>query len=811
MPSSSRSAARRASAVRLLAAAALFSGAALLAAACTDSTASQIGADRSTPFVSVAANDAPNDTTLSFTVHAGDNLGLKRVLVTVTGGVVSVFDTTMTSAVTALDLPFDLTVPSSVAPGTPVIIVAQATDGAANVSPPDTLSLAVGNVAPALVIITSPASGSAAVVGKSVVLSISARSALKVARVGWLATGVASFGDSTLFATPLKDSVPVIDTLNVPSTAGTGQLTVTPFLVDSLGQRVTGNPITLNVQTAAATGSVPVVDFQVNPRIEVTDTVHVEATDPTGVTNIGYEVRTLAGVLIAADSVSSTGQITQLLERFDLSLPITTFPTSVTVSAFATNSIGTRAFALRGGVTRLDTVVVVAGVTRGLPNGGRLADGLYHPNTDRLYLTNIDRNEVEVFNLADSSFLTPIVVGSRPWGIAPWPRDRNGTMGDTLLVANSGGTNISYINLNAGTTGAEVYRYALPNIIVSTVTTELSSITGQPFQKKTEHDFSDRPQYLATTCQGPTAPGSLCGDVILVYSTTPTGGQTKPFEKKGTIRWEDLSDSTSHFFFEQAMGQGEGRADTLEIERLAALGTGSDSVLVPFLQRGVGAPLTDSAALFSVVVRIDALGFRDTTFVRNSGNFRRAVLGEGGDVDGSRALMYDATSGMQSTFVGADGTVWPIPTPVIDNGVSRAVDVSDYQGNAFADVKGVAINFDGALSAIRADSTYIIDPTLRLQGLLQTTGANAGFDFHPQNTGVNSAGNTRLAFAAAADPVIEVYDTFCFRRVGLIPVRDPIIGPIKASLRGANIVLVGATATGVVIVTVPNTLATTCP
>ena len=49
-----------------------------------------------------------------------------------------------------------------------------------------------------------------------------------------------------------------------------------------------------------------------------------------------------------------------------------------------------------------------------------------------------------------------------------------------------------------------------------------------------------------------------------------------------------------------------------------------------------------------------------------------------------------------------------------------------------ARVLGVSINFDGALSAIRADSTYLIDPTLRLQGTMQTNGGgNAGFDFHP--------------------------------------------------------------------------------
>ncbi len=797
-------------ALRPLALAALLGSAALAAAACTDSTGTQIGADRSIPLVSITASNAPNDTTLSFTVHAADNLGLKRVLVTVSGGVTAVRDTVFTSAVTSLDLPFDLSVPASVPPGTGVIVVAQATDGAHNISPSDTLVLAVGNVAPAQVVITSPGSGTPAVVGKSVQLVISARSALKVARVGWRTTGVDTLADSVALASPLPDST-VTDTtshntLTIPATSPTGQLIVTPFLVDSIGQRTLGSPITLTVQTTTTSSTGPVVNFQVNPRVEVSDTVRVDANDPTGITVLGYEVHALNGALITADSISSPGQFTFSTNQFRFNLPFTTFPDTVTVTGFATNSNGTRTFALRNGVTRFDTVVVVAGVTQPLPNGGRLADALYHPGSDRLYLTNIDRNEVEVFNLADSSFKTAINVGSRPWGIAPWPRDRNGTMGDTLLVANSGGTNISYINLNAGATGTEVYRYALPNIIVSTVTTELSSLTGQPFQKETIHDFSDRPQFLATTCRGPTTAGSLCGDVILVYSTTPTGGQTTPFENEGTVRWEDLSDSTSHFFFEQAIGQAAGRADTLKITRLAAQNTGADTTLVPFQQRAVGADPSDSTALFSVVVDIDALAFRDTTFVRNSGNFRRAILGEGGNVDGSRAIMFDVTQGLDPQFIDALGNPRPLPVPVVDRGISPAADVSDYIANNFSGVNGVAINFDGELAAIRGGATVLIDRTLRQQGVLQTTGTNAGFDFHPQNAGVDFGSINHLAFAASPDPVIEVYDTFCFKRVGVIPVRAPIVGPIKASIRGGDIVLVGATATGVVIVTVPNTL-----
>ena len=129
-------------------------------------------------------------------------------------------------------------------------------------------------------------------------------------------------------------------------------------------------------------------------------------------------------------------------------------------------------------------------------------------------------------------------------------------------------------------------------------------------------------------------------------------------------------------------------------------------------------------------------------------------------------------------------------------------------------MKGVGINFDGSLAGVRGDSTYIINPALRLQGVLGTTASNAGLDFHPLNTGPNSFPlNTRLAFAASAEPLIEIFDTHCYQRIGSIPIRDPIIGPLTAAFRQSTgqLVLVGATARGVVIAQLPNTFTTTCP
>ena len=803
-----------------------------IVAACTDTTSIDPLRDRVPPTLTLTPIGGRADTVIAFTTQAKDNLGLKTIHVQAIGAVGFVYDTTFTSAVTDIQLPFTLFASRAVPAGTPVIVTAEAVDGAGNSSGIDTLRLATGNVPPPEVRVISPTSGSSAVLGKSILVTVMGKTALKVRSLGLVTTGPVVRADSAIYSSPLLDSLTMQDTIAIPATATPGTLTITPFLRDSLGQRAQGPSITITVQTAAQINSVPVVNNYCQgsqafdnacghgKRVEVTDTVHVEADDPSGISQLGYEVRrTLGGAIDDSSTFVSNGQLTFQPHTFAMKLPYSSFPTTAYIQVFARNSNGVKAYAkLPSGIDRIDTVVVVAGVTRPLPVGGQVADALYHSTKDRLYLTNLTRNQVEVFNLGDSSFKAPVIVGSRPWGLTVWPRARAGTMGDTLLVANSGGTDISYVDLNAGASGSglEVFRYALPNIIVYSVTTVTSSTSGQPFQQRTRYDFSDRPEYVAATCIDA---GGTCTETILTYTTTPTPGQSPPFDKlNGTIRWENLTRGvtapgkldyhTSHFFFEQAKGQSQGRADTLEIVRFDANGIDS-VVLLPFRQ------LAGGTQPYSVPARLPELAFRDTTFARNSGNFLRAIFGEGGSVLGSRAIGFDASRGYETTVPNATtGAPLALPTPVTDLGVTPATAVSDFIANTFAQVKGVAINFDGSLSGIRADSTYMINPLLRLQGVLNTTASNAGLDFHPLNTGPNSFPlNTRLLFAASSEPLIEIFDTHCYQRVSSIPIRDPIIGPIKAAYRQATgqLVLVGATARGVVIAQLPNTFTTTCP
>src|SRR3954466_13291598 len=357
---------------RGFAAALLAASVSLGVAACNDTTSIDPQRDRVPPTLTLTAVGGRADTVISFTTQAKDNLGLKTIHVQAIGAVGFVYDTVFTSAVTNIQLPFTLFASRSVPAGTPVTITAEALDGAGNSSGIDTLVMATGNVPPPEVKVISPFSGSSAVLGKSILVTVMGKTAIKVRSLGLQTTGPVVRADSTIYSSPLLDSLTMQDTIAIPANAAPGTLTITPFLRDSLGQRATGPSITITVQTAAQINSVPVVNNYCTTsqafdnacghgkRVEVSDTVHVEADDPSGIAQLGYEVRSAVGGPIDDQATfASNGQLTFQPHTFAMKLPYTTFPTTAYIQVFAQNTNGVRAYAkLPSGADRIDTVVV---------------------------------------------------------------------------------------------------------------------------------------------------------------------------------------------------------------------------------------------------------------------------------------------------------------------------------------------------------------------------------------------------------------------------------------------------------------------
>ena len=204
-------------------------------------------------------------------------------------------------------------------------------------------------------------------------------------------------------------------------------------------------------------------------------------------------------------------------------------------------------------------------------------------------------------------------------------------------------------------------------------------------------------------------------------------------------------------------------------------------------------------------------------------------MGEGGTNAGfARVMAFDPTPGADTLYMAADTTACNaaglVCTGTRDRGISDAVFVRDFIGNRASSVSSIAINQNGRTMLVRADSIYAFNQTLGQTGLMRAGSGAVGMDFHPNNDfdanvrgsgGLGGAGSpsNRLVFAARPDSSIDVFDTFFYGEVTdtttlgatiPVPIRNSLIGPVRAATSGPNTLLFGLTAYGLVKVTLPS-------
>jgi len=780
---------------------------------------------------------------LTFSVSATDNLGLKDIRLTYTGGYIAVTDTVFFSTVTASSIPVHITTAALGSGGGLIRIVGHATDGAGN-SAEDTLFIFLKNVQALRVTLLAPLTGAVAGNGKYVPIRVRAVQVSGIRRVGWIVSPgqTAKNGDSVVNAgPPFPDSIDLVDSVLVTGTSGF--FVLNGFAVDSGFRSLSTLPVTVNILSVVNDVTPPQVEHFVPLRAEVGDTVTVHATDPSGISKIGFIVTDLTGAtVLAADSIglpplpapNLSGKATDVVHSFSMNIPgITTFPTQVVVHGFAVDS----AVALNRGVSgatfttisptgpaKLDTVTLVAGVTRSFPLGGKIADAIFNANLNELYLTNPSLHRVEIFQVANSSFVAnPITFGvGVPWGIALWPRDTLGAYGDTIVVADAGGTQLAIVDVRPAVRRLQ-WRQDLPNFLIETYKI-LTSAGAGTLEQITIYDVSDRPQYVATVCRP--AGGTACppDQIYALYSTTPTVSSTSPFSGKGTLRMEKLVSPTSgftpfgHLFWEIGATTANASTDTLRVEEIR--GNTSSVVL---------------SACAGVSIKLESFGLGDSTFARNSGNFKHAFFGEGGNITTSfaRVMAYDANrllqTGVFQSCISPTHSALASGFNDVDFGMSPGVNVSDFISNTGIHVASVATNFNGLTNVVRADSIYYLDSNLRLKATSCTLGVggvgcvtgspgmdmNYFHDFSPGGSCTPTCGgganvNNRLLFAARPDASIDVFDTFDGSQLlsaGVpvtIPIRDPIIGPLRVAKDATGQLLFGITAKGLVMVRLPT-------
>ncbi|MGH7482035.1 MAG: hypothetical protein ACRELV_07760 [Longimicrobiales bacterium] len=430
-------------------------------------------------------------------------------------------------------------------------------------------------------------------------------------------------------------------------------------------------------------------------------------------------------------------------------------------------------------------ITVVLGTTILLPGGGQIADAVVDSLRQRLYLSNIDRNRVEVMTLADTSFQSSIAVGSRPWGLFIGGVDpATGVMtNDTLIIANSGGTNISFVGLDAAPDALledEPKRLLTPDVSLFEAQATVDETGAERFEVEPPIGFSDRPQFLAQDSLG-----------HILFSTLPTG--TAP---DGTIRFVDTDPSgltgdqpevtlfteyaavvTEAGWFAFANVDGVFSATDASGAALTVVdhvpGFPQNQIVVTgnpktgTLQAALDATQSDYVLLEDTRWSVAEIGLSDTTFVAASGDRGEIAFGEGNTAPG-RIMVYRA----------------------VGQTISDDVEVNDLIGNASEVVNGIALNHNGSLGAARgSEGAYYFTGQdefpgeLRLQGVFQgDLGANgAGAALHPGHDQVTPSDETTLSFIGTEDMTVKIIDTFNFNEVGELAIRTSVTGPLRSS------------------------------
>ena len=703
----------------------------------------------------------------------------------------------------------------------PVLIIATARDLTGNITA-DTVTVQEGPRAS----ITNPVSGTGVAANSNLLVRINAADPTSgLDRVQLIVGGVRQ---ETITLGNLQ-GVAGIDTTVLVSTGGTqGALTLQAIAWNNNGVRGPGGIVTVNVGAAATADTQrPSVARSVAApeRAELDDSIRVvvRATDGpgTGIRRMGVVVEAIPDdpavgarsyVFTTADftpAVSGTPERTFIFtlgERF--SDQETTFPRTfgLRVHAFAvdaSNNCGASVtgalaslecdpvtinnqatFIARGAIPATIPVTGVRGSSVLLPQGGKIADAVVDVPRQRIYLSNVQNNRVEAFNLSARTF-EPVgsatskgLVGAAPWGMVI----SNG--GDSLYVANSGGTNISVLRLSSASDASDLVedvprRLLTPNTQLFNVRDILES-TGRRYEVE-PFDFSDRPQFIAQHSSG-----------LLIYSTWPTLAAPD-----GTIRYVDVSNGLPEVRLLHRNLISSGSTTTTGLANIDSIfvlrGRDEDSVIIHDRIPGTSTLIQSDLLLLPDAISdirtkgsdiqavagawdIGRIGLNDTTFVAASGDRSTIAFGEGDTSPFGRIFLCCTMSNTSSG---------------LELGLIQEINVIDLVNNAAERVFGLGLNSNGTMGIARGlNSVYYFSRDLRLQGEFRTgmQGGAGGAAIHPGHAEVLQLGDDALSFAATGNRSIKIVDALHFYERGEIFIRDNVVGPLRAvvPLAGEN-------------------------
>ena len=612
-------------------------------------------------------------------------------------------------------------------------------------------------------------------------VNVTALDSTGVSKIGFKTTGAVVRADSVGFSEPLAVSDTVSFQFSIPAGATIGStFQISPFAENKDALRGAGQAITVRIIAAGTDETAPLVYQTVPPRMETPDSIDILARDVDGfVRVVGFLVRDQSGAIIYRSADTLAVPIQQVQRKKVFNVPTDYRGRTLFITSYAIDAAGHTGYALPIGTSvpvsadslgKRDPVVYAYGLTYALPPNSLGADIAVDTVRRTVFVSNINKNELEAWSYGSTlSPLPAVSVGAMPWGMTV---DNSGSL---LLVANSGGTNISMVNLLSR---HEDGRVKTANEYVFDISYSIDANSGDfKYTVSPPIDYSDRPQYIAQSASG-----------ALYYSTRPTNTATP-----GTLRridnfldartepkqiWQYASHQANKYVVINSdhvsvLKGANGAPDILTIcdhtvgnepsTTVCTSGNRIDS-LVAILR---GSPVNGNV----IAVRdisVESLALPDTNFVAVGSDRRRVAFGEAntGGRAGRVLALFD-----------------PSGTPAGSEQYSAPIEVTDLTSNASDKVFGLAINGNSTNIAVHGVETFFADSSLRLQGKFATFNDGAGIAFHPLNIEEFTADTmARVAFVASGDFSIQIVDSYSYRLRGRIPLRTNLYGPLRAVL-----------------------------
>jgi hypothetical protein len=681
-----------------------------------------------------------------------------------------------------------------------VVVLAIATNSAGAV---DTARRTLRVVTGPRVRVISPVAGDSVQPGIALALQVQATHTEGVSRMTVRVQGEASWPtklDTTITQTfnSAKEANLEASVLIPQNAPGRGRITITPTATDV--NRIPGSAVPVVVFVRATPAPAPRVTQEVPTRAEIRDTVIITASGD-GIAVVGFIVRDSTGGLIRRDSiVYAAPYLSPRRAALSLALSPSEQGRRVTITSFAIDRTGRYGYSVPSGTStpitvdslaHRDSLLLVHGLTYKLLRPGIAGDLAVDAARGRVFVSNTNFNLLEVWRRDQTRFTqNGVAVGALPWGLTV-----SATSGDTLLVANSGGTNISKVSIAGDPDSwvAESGRILTRNSVLFEVTETRDPNTNKVrLVVSPPISYSDRPQYIAQSAGG-----------RIYYSTRPTTAAPA-----GTLRYlnpaEAYPESRQIWRYGKSVGDASSKfvifnadfvevcfrapADSPESDRIRiydhASGTKSDTkqpaCTESLVADAVGQIYSDvPTSDVEAVQGLDyaSLALTDTTFVSESGDRKWIAFGEGKTgARPARAMMVNDTL--------PAGTSLAVPF------FSTSIDVSDIMENAAEPVFGLALDKFGKALAVHGAQSYfaaVENPFhLRLQGKYASFSAGAGIAFHPEadvspESPDGTASLKNLAFVASANGTIEIVDAFFYKRRGRVNTKTNLYGPIRAS------------------------------